>query len=132
MVRDGLAKLAAAAGGRGSTPLDDLPVTRPAWLEPYGGDREWRQLTWDAVVDLHERYPGELRALRVGWWNDEAKVETLCAFVHWRQRLDDAGRDPREELEFHFSLIEFGRRLKQEGGGLSTEWKPGEVPAEWV
>jgi hypothetical protein len=131
MVRDGLAKLGAAARGNGSTPLDELPVARPAWLEPYGGDREWRQFTWGSIVALHGRYPEELKGLKVGWWNDEAKVEMLCAFIHWRYRLDDAGRDPREELDFHFSLTEFGRRLKQEGGGVAKEWKPGAAPDEW-
>jgi predicted transcriptional regulator len=42
MVRDGLAKLAAAARGSGTAPADELTITRAAWLEPYGGDREWR------------------------------------------------------------------------------------------
>ena len=131
MLRDGLARLSAAAHGNGSTPLDELAVARPAWLEPYGGDREWRQLTWGAIIALHTRYPDELKGLKVGWWDDEAKVETLCAFAHWRQRIDDAGRDPREELDFQFSLIEFGRRLSQEGGGVAREWKPGAAPDEW-
>ena len=46
----------------------------------------------------------------------------LCAFAHWRQMLDDGGTDPRQELDFQFSLIEFGRRLKEAGGGVTKEW----------
>jgi hypothetical protein len=61
MVRDVLAKLTAAAHGHGSTPADELSTTRPAWLEPYGGDREWRQFTWGGIIALHGRYPGELK-----------------------------------------------------------------------
>jgi hypothetical protein len=131
MVRDSLEQLTVAARGRRSTPVDELSVTRPPWLEPYGGDRDWRQLTWGAIIALHARYPGELEELKEGWWNDDAQVETLCAFAHWRQTLDDAGRDPREELDFHFCLIAFGERLKQAGGGVAKQWKPGVAPDEW-
>jgi hypothetical protein len=132
MVRDGLAKLTAAASGRESAPLDELSMTRPPWLEPYGGDREWRQFTWGSIIALHGRYPGELKGLKEGWWDDDSLVETLCAFAQWRLTLDDAGRDPREELDFQFSLIEFGRRLREAGGGVAKEWKPGPAPVGWL
>lgn len=132
MVRDGLAKLAAAARGHDMAPADEQPVTRPSWLEPYGGDRQWRRFMWGSILALCARYPGELKGLKQGWWNDEAQVETLCALAHWRQMLDDAGRDPREELDFQLNIVEFGRRLKQAGGGVAKDWKPGAAPDEWL
>ena len=55
-------------------------------------------------------------------------VELLCALTHWRQMLDDGGTDPRQELDFQFSLIEFGRRLKEAGGGVTREWNPAQLP----
>lgn len=36
-------------------------------LEPYGGDREWRQLTWGAIIALYGRYPDHLKGLKIGW-----------------------------------------------------------------
>lgn len=39
-------------GGKGSE--------RAPWLEPYGGDSEWRQQMWGAIVALHGRYPVQL------------------------------------------------------------------------
>lgn len=151
MVRDELAKIIAAARANGSTPSealaklnaaaspsggtsedeDELPMVRAAWLEPYGGDRTWRQLMWGSILALYERYPEVLKGLKTGWWNDETQVEMLSAFTHWRQMLDDSGTDPRQELDFQFSIAEFGRRLKQEGGGIAKEWKPGAAPDEW-
>lgn len=103
---------------------------RRGW-SPYGGDRNWRQLTWGAIVALHGRYPVQLKGLNVGWWEDEATVEMLSAFAYWRQMLDDGATDPRQELDFQFSLVEFGRRLKEVGGGVAKEWKPGAAPDEW-
>ncbi|HEX5308248.1 MAG TPA: hypothetical protein VFW38_04135 [Solirubrobacteraceae bacterium] len=151
MLRDGLANFIAAAVQNGTTPSqemvklttaaranggttedeDELPTARAPWLEPYGGDRTWRQLMWGSILALYERYPNALKGLKVGWWNDEAHVEMLCALAHWRQMLDDGGTDPRQELDFQFSIIEYGRRLKEAGGGVTTEWKPGVAPDEW-
>lgn len=131
MVRDGLAKLAAAAQGNGTAPADEPTVTRAPWLEPYGGDRNWRQLTWGAIIALRGRYPDQLKGLKVGWWEDDATVEMLSAFAYWRQTLDDGAMDPRQELDFQFSLVEFGRRLKEAGGGVAKEWIPGAAPDEW-
>jgi hypothetical protein len=128
MVRDALTKITAAARANGTTPLDELPVARAPWLEPYGGDREWRQLTWGAIIALYGRYPEHLKGLKLGWWEDDSTVELLCAFAHWRQMLDDGATDPRQELDFQFSLIEFGRRLKEVGGGVAKEWQPGAAP----
>jgi hypothetical protein len=131
MVRDALTKITTAARANGTTPLDELPVARAPWLEPYGGDREWRQLTWGAIIALYGRYPEHLKGLKLGWWEDDSTVELLCAFAHWRQMLDDGATDPRQELDFQFSLIEFGRRLKEVGGGVAKEWQPGAAPDEW-
>jgi CopG antitoxin of type II toxin-antitoxin system len=105
---------------------------RPPWLEPYGGSREWRQRMWGAIVALHGHYPDELRGLKQGWWEDTAQVETLCALVAWRDALDDTGSDPREELDFQLNIAEFGRRLAQEGGGVTKAWTPGAPPDEWA
>jgi hypothetical protein len=124
-------KLAAAARGNGSAPADELTITRAPWLEPYGGDREWRQFMWGSILALCGRYPDELKGLKQGWWTDESQVETLCALAHWRQMLDDGGRDPRDELDFQLNVVEFGRRLKQAGGGVTKEWTLGVAPDEW-
>jgi hypothetical protein len=67
MVRDALTKITAAARTNGTDPLDELPVARAPWLEPYGGDREWRQLTWGAIIALYGRYPEHLKGLKIGW-----------------------------------------------------------------
>jgi hypothetical protein len=49
----------------------------------------------------------------------------------WRQWIDDAGRDPREELAFQVQLSDYGLALRQEGGGVTRAWKPGPAPDEW-
>ena len=67
---------------------------RPPWLEPYGGDEQWRRETWGAVVALHGRYPRQLEHLKDGWWRDEATTETLGALAAWRSEIDSSGRDP--------------------------------------
>ena len=131
LVRDGLRNPAPAGHGGGSPPADELTSARAPWLEPYGGNREWRQFTWGSILALSGRYPDELKWLKDGWWTDESLVETLCAFTLWRQMLDDGGRDPREELEFQLNIVEFGRRLRQASGGVTKEWTPGAPPAEW-
>jgi CopG-like RHH_1 or ribbon-helix-helix domain, RHH_5 len=131
LVRDGLSNPSSAAHGSRSTPGDELTIARAPWLEPYGGDREWRQFTWGSILALSGRYPEELKWLKDGWWTDDSLVETLCAFALWRQILDDRGRDPREELEFQLNIVEFGRRLRQASGGVTKEWTPGAPPAEW-
>jgi hypothetical protein len=105
---------------------------RPLWLEPYGGDREWRRRMWGAIVALYGRYPDELKGLKQGWWKDTSQVETLCALVVWRDTLDDAGSDPRQELDFQLNVAEFGRRLSQQGGGVTKQWTPGAPPDEWA
>ena len=78
------------------------------------------------------RIPTSCSGLQQGWWNDTSQVETLCALVVWRDSLDDAGGDPREELDFQLNVAEFGRRLSQQGGGVTKAWTPGAPPDEWV
>ena len=104
---------------------------RAPWLEPYGGSREWRSLTWGAIVALHARYPDALSALKEEWWRNASHLETLSALAVWRQWIDDAGRDPREELAFQFQLADYGRTLHQEGGSVLDKWQPGAPPVEW-
>lgn len=105
--------------------------SRAQWLEPWGGDSNWRAEMWGAVVALHGRYPRLLEALRDGWWRDESHTETLCALAVWRGQIDDAGEDPREELAFQFQLSAYSRELRQEGGGVASAWNPGAPPGEW-
>ncbi len=130
LVRERLSQ--ACGGGGEARVLSFENPARPPWLEPYGGDREWRRRMWGAIVALHGRYPDELRGLKQGWWKDTSQVETLCALVAWRDSLDDTGSDPREELDFQLNVAEFGRRLNQQGGGVTKEWTPGAPPDEWV
>jgi hypothetical protein len=120
-------------------PLRPAPVLvagkgseRAPWLEPYGGDPNWRQQMWGQVVALHGRYPRHLEALKDKWWTDESQTETLCALAVWRADLDDAGIDPREELAFQNQLADYAQVLRQQGGGVTKAWKPGAPPAEWA
>jgi hypothetical protein len=136
LVRNGLA-LAAKEGK--VRPLRSAPVLvgatgseRAPWLEPYGGDSEWRQQMWGAVVALHGRYAGQLQALNEGWWKDESQTETLCALAVWRAELDDTGQDPRDELAFQNQLADYAQVLRQQGGGVTKAWKPGGPPPEWA
>jgi hypothetical protein len=142
MVRQGIAEAAGGGNVRPSlaelttvlpaAPEDEVPDQRAPWLEPYGGDREWRSWMWGGIVALHGRYPTALADLKHGWWDSEAHVETLCALVVWRQLIDDACRDPREELAFQVNLSDYGHTLRQEGGGVTRAWKPGAPPDGWV
>lgn len=104
----------------------------PPWLEPYGGDEQWRREMWGSVVALHGRYPRHLEYLNDGWWEDEATSETLCALAVWRAEIDEHGRDPREELAFHHQLADMARTLRQQGGGVERTWKPGPPPDGWA
>lgn len=105
---------------------------RPSWLEPYGGDRVWRQETWTAIVALHDRYPHRLEHLKDGWWNDDATTETLAALAAWRAEIDQHGRDPREELAFHHQLARYAETLHKLGGGVESRWQPGPPPQSWI
>ncbi len=120
-------------------PLRSAPVLtegnsgeRPPWLEPYGGDAEWRQQMWGAIVALRGRYPEQLQALNDGWWKDESQTETLCALAVWRAELDDTGQDPRNELAFQNQLADYAHILRKQGGGVTKAWKPGAPPPEWT
>jgi hypothetical protein len=128
----------AAAEGK-VRPLRQLPVStgvarsgaRARWLEPYGGDADWRADMWGQVVALHGRYPKALAWLQEGWWRDEEQTEMLCALATWRAELDDAGVDAREELAFHLQLRELSQVLRQAGGGVTKAWKSGGLPSAW-
>ena len=119
IVRSGVAL--AAKDGK-VRPLRSAPVLvggnggeRAPWLEPYGGDSEWRQQMWGAVVALHGRYPTQLEALKDKWWKDDSQTETLCALAVWRAELDDAGQDPRDELAFQNQLADYSQVLAPAG-----------------
>lgn len=118
-------------------PAPDEPMAtdgmmgRAPWLEPYGGDFEWRSLTWGGIVALYGRYPIELQLLQEGWWRNESQFETICALVAWREMIDVHSRDPREELAFQYQLECFREALSKAGGSVTTAWKPGAPPADW-
>ena len=61
-----------------------------------------------AIVGLYARYREALSSLKEGWWRNASHLETLSALAVWRQWIDDAGRDPREEL----ALPSTTRRLR--------------------
>jgi hypothetical protein len=135
MVRDGVAVAAKDGKVRMLKPARILvgpkDGERPPWLEPYGGDPEWRSQIWGAIVALHGRYPRALGALKDEWWTDEAHTETLCALAAWRTEIDDTGQDPREELAFRAQLGDYSNTLRREGGGVTEAWRPGAPPAAW-
>lgn len=105
---------------------------RPGWFEPYGGDPQWRQQMWGAIVALYGRYPRQLEALNDGWWNDEAHTEILCALAVWREQIDEGAESPCEELSFHRHLAHYAATLRREGGGVASAWQPGAPPPEWL
>ncbi len=104
---------------------------RAPWLEPYGGDSDWRQNMWGAIVALYGRYPRHLENLKDQWWTDDAHTETLSALATWRQELDDTGTDPRQELAFQNQLNDYAELLRQQGGGVTKAWIPGAPPPGW-
>ncbi len=132
-------ELARAAGEGKVRPLrHGTPVTgalpsggRARWLEPYGGDVDWRAEMWGQLVALHGRYSKALSWLQEDWWEEETLLETLCALAVWRAELDDAGVDAREELAFQLQLRELSHVLRAAGGGVSRAWKPGAMPDSW-
>lgn len=67
-----------------------------------------------------------------GLVEDAAHVETLCALVIWRDWIDQDADDPRYELAFQAQLADYGRELRQEGGGVTRAWRPGAPPEEWT
>jgi hypothetical protein len=136
MVRNGVALAAKDGKIRPLKPTRTIvgraKTERPPWLEPYGGDLEWRSQMWGAIVGLHGRYPRALGPLKDEWWTDESHTETLCAIAVWRAEIDDSGQDPREELAFQAQLADYSHTLRQEGGGVTKAWKPGAMPDEWA
>lgn len=105
---------------------------RAPWLEPWGGDADWRADMWGQIVALHGRYPRALAPLKHGWWSEEQYLEALCALALWRAQIDDSGVDPREELAFHAQLVDYSALLRKEGGGVTQAWKPGAPPEGWL
>jgi hypothetical protein len=105
---------------------------RAPWLEPYGGDPNWRNTMWVAVVALHGRYPRHLQYLKDQWWTDDATTEALCALAAWRQEIDDTGQDPRDELTFHHQLTDYSDTLRKQGSGITEAWKPATAPDAWL
>jgi hypothetical protein len=136
LVRNGVAL--AAEDGK-VRPLKPAPILvghngndRAPWLEPYGGDADWRTDMWGAIVALHGRYSKALGGLQEEWWTDDSQTETLSALAIWRVEIDDTGQDPREELAFQNQLTDYANLLRQQSGGVTKEWKPGAPPAEWA
>jgi hypothetical protein len=72
-----------------------------------------------------------LSSLKEDWWRNATHLETLSALAVWRQWIDDAGDDPREELAFQVQLANYGHALRQEGGSVTRAWQPGAPPVEW-
>jgi hypothetical protein len=105
---------------------------RAPWIEPFYDQQLWRTQMWGSIVALYGRYPRALEHLNDGWWKDAAHVETLCALVVWRDWIDQEADDPRHELAFQAQLGDYGRELRQEGGGVTQAWKPGPAPNDWV
>jgi len=140
MVRQGIAEV--APNGDVRPPRAELAPscpTRPTRTSPSSGRRglsptvETRNGAHGCgvgssryTVAIRQRWPFPA-GLKDGWWKSEAHVETLCALVVWRQWIDDAGRDPREELAFQVQLSDYGLALRQEGGGVTRAWttRPG-------
>src|ERR1700722_5134422 len=73
---------------------DSRPSERPPWLEPYGGDPNWRRQMWGEMVALCGRYPAQLRGLQEGWWNDAAHLEHVGALLGWLHFPNDAAPGP--------------------------------------
>jgi hypothetical protein len=108
------------------------PDRRAPWIEPFYDRHEWRALMWGSIVALYGRYPKTLEHLKDGWWEDAAHVETLCALAVWRDWIDQEADDPRYELAYQAQLADYGRELRQEGGGVAQAWMPGPAPDEWM
>ena len=111
-----------------ATAASDAP-----WLEPYGGDPDWRQQMWGADRRAARPLPRtSSKRSKTNGGPTNQHVETLCALAVWRAELDDAGQDPRDELAFHTQLTDYAQLLRQKGGGVTKAWKPGAPPPEWA
>jgi hypothetical protein len=40
--------------------------------------------------------------------------------------------DPGEQIAFHTQLADYSHKLRQEGTGITTAWKPGAPPDDWA
>jgi|SRR5271166_523908 len=137
IISDGLAvankaEKSRSLDGATSTSQPSDSDRRAAWLEPYFEGHEWRSNMWGAIVALCGRYPRAFAHLRDGWWRDTSHVETLSALVVWRDWIDQAADDPRHELAFQAQLADYSNVLRQEGGSVSSIWRPSAPPDEWA
>lgn len=137
LINDGLAH--AGAQGRLRPHRAPAPTgvadseARPPWLEPYGGDPEWRADMWGQIVALHGRYPKVLAWLQDGWWREERIKELLCVLAYWRASIDNNGNAAVEqEISFQLHLEQISGVLRQGGGGVTNAWQPGAPPPEWT
>jgi hypothetical protein len=74
-----------------------------AWHGLYARERWlWFEQLWSDVCTLRERYH---LAIRSGWWEDQAQVETLAALAAWVDRYDSGEwDDPPGKLALLYDL----------------------------
>ena len=112
-------------GGNGSE--------RAPWLEPYGGDAEWRQQMWGAIVALHGRYPDPARsAQRQMVERRLADRDTVRARRMASRTRRHTARTPATSSPSRTSSPTTPKLLRQQGGGVTKAWKPGAPPPEWA
>jgi hypothetical protein len=97
-------------------------VARPG-LSHTEAAEENGDLMWGAIAGLHTRYPDALSSLKEGWWRNATHLETLSALAVWRQWIDDASDDPREELAFQVQLANYRHALRQADGRITLAWQ---------
>ncbi len=113
--------------------LADSSGDRPPWLEPYGGDPQWRQQMWGAIVALRGRYPQQLEALKDKWWTDESTIETLAALTVWRAELDETRQDPPRRARLPNSAQRTTPNTYDKKAAASPRHgNPARAPPEWA
>ncbi len=131
LVRVGIDRAVAGEVEAPPTRQESAPADRAPWLEPWGGDADWRAEMWAQIVALHGRYPTVLGQIKDRWWQEEQHVELLCALALWRARIDESGVDLREEFAFHAQLLSYAAILREQGAGAERAWRPGAAPPTW-
>src|ERR1700760_419303 len=64
--------------------------------------RDWFQLLWGDVCQLHERY---MLPVRTQWWENPLQVEALAALAAWVERYDSGEwDDPPGKLALLYDL----------------------------
>jgi hypothetical protein len=94
---------------------------RPSWIEAKDGTYPSRPSLHIAVERLCDRYPEHLDDLPSDWWDVDYCKETLCALATWRMQIDEVGKDPREELAFQSTLIDYTQILRSRPSGLDVQ-----------